>query len=317
MSNILGHIVCVDDDVKKKLKDDFTYINFIDIDLIQNMAYNDENIQTYKNQIIKLSEEIKMSSKKLKILINQENNMKIDTEKIIKNINKKKKRRATIRSDMKSTWKETCKQLIDKNISKSKITFHLFIGYNVYPYDHRIKIDLGIKMRQDKIPTHIIYDIDTETYAENQIRFYLKNYQNKIIRGEFNLNLLKKDHIIKRFEKLLELYDNIGYKFIASSSINSHVYKLYKIVKDSEILQNRVIYFTTFHRVKNLIPVNSKTPLEGFHDRDEAILRAKNNNKKNLPIYLYKTSGENFKLIGNKLYTYQDCAVELSESIMQ
>lgn len=313
--SIIGHIVCLDDKTKKKLIDDFSYINIIDLDKIANDSYNNEEVQQYKNQMIKLSEGIAALQKKIKLL-QVDNKIKVSIDKLIDIVSKKKNRRCILRSYLKSTWKSTCNEMIDDLIKKSKLSYHLFIGYNVYPYDHRIKIDLGLKMRQDRIPTHIIYDIDTDVYAQCQIQFYLDTYREKIIRGQFNLNLLKKEHVTKRFEKLLEYYDGINYKFISPESINSHIYMLYKIAKDSVSVQDRVIYFATYHRIKNNIPINPKHPLEGFVDRSEAINRARELNTKKLPIYLYKTTGNNFNLVGGKLLAYANCDVELSESIL-
>lgn len=293
MSNIIGHIVCIDDAHKQKLIDDFSYINIIDLDLIQNNAYNTDIVRDYKEKLNKLSDTIKLLNKKIKLIL--ESKMKIDTDKILDIIEKKKKRRAAIRSYLKQSWREQCEYLIAESLQKSKKEFTLFIGYHIYPYDHRIKINLGFKINN---LNSIIYNTDSDIYVEDQIRFYLDTYRDKIIAGNFNVNLLKKEHIIKRYSKLLDFYDGLGYKFVDADKINSCIYKLYRIIKDSAQIKNKDVYFATKYKLHGKIPINQSHPLEGYLDRDLAL------EIHGSDAFVYRASGDNFKLVGDKLFAY-------------
>lgn len=379
------HLVCLDEIHKMNLiKQISKNISIIDLDSIQLFVQKSPEIRKEKMIWSKISSKIYTIKKKQQILCKSgTSKIKYDKQifenQIKRQINLKNKTKIKIHN----IWKNKMLFEIKKKINLINNNY-IFVGFNIYPKDYRIKVDLDLD-KSSKINNCIAFDIHSKLYAANQIKYYLHAYSNKIINGEFPLNLLKIEYLCEKYDKIVNYYskknyilknkhqiinyiENINLKikeniklqsisksiFTHGSNItslcNTHTNTDNKVkIEDEHNIDNikiiggkhninnytkiedkynvnendvvsidfklkdnhkcntkstnkkNVIYVPTMFKTGNIIPVNKTTPIQGYYSKKEAIDAMKLKIKNCKPIYIHKTTPDNFYLINGCL----------------
>ena len=212
-------------------------------------------------------------------------------------------KRNTIKQKIHQIWKDKMLEEIDGKLLLYNGHKIIFIGFNIYPKDYRIKINIPLPPQANN---RGFFDTDANLYASNQIKYYLKTYSDKIIRGDFPTNLLKHDYLESKYDKFIQYYANLGYIGIPSDELYNTIIELSQQIIDIEKLPNDKIYVATLYKSGDIIPVNSKTPIEGFISKDDAINNIRPKIKTNTPIYVYEINPEQFRMLGGKLMATQE-----------
>lgn len=300
---IIGHIIGLDEIHKKKLiKQLSNHIKIIDLDEIQQTVYNNDDIDKQKKNWENISNNILIRKKQNK-LIGSKNNKSNNIENEIKKLVIERNR---VQQNIHNTWKDNISDYINTQLVNHDDHDILFIGFNIFPKDYRIKINLPLPI----IPTDpnnplysnkIIFDIKPIKYAANQIKYYLQKYSDKIIRGSFPIKLLQIDYLVNKYEKFTQFYDKQGYKLVPQDEIYSLIIQLDKQLIESKNISGKNIYIATIYKSGDIIPVNINTPIEGFLTKDEAINHIRPKLKNNVPIYIYEIKADDFHLHNGKI----------------
>lgn len=316
MNNVIAHIVGLDEIHKKKLITHLpSNIRVIDLDAIQQSIYNHINTVNQKQLWEKITRDINIKQKQ-KNLVGTKG---IDPLELTNQIKKLMAKRNNVRQQLHQIWKDKMSEEIDNKLLLYNKHQILFIGFNINPKDYRIRINIPI---QSQPSNKIFLDIKPSLYAANQIKFHLKAYADKIIRGDFPLNLLTHSYLESKYEKFVQYYINLNYVGVAPDDLYSTITELSRQISDvKNIFDSRIvfdgknnantistgkIYVATLYKSGDIIPVNSKTPLEGFATKDGAISNIKPKLKRNSPIYIYELEPDQFRMVGGKLLATQE-----------
>ena len=296
MKNIFAHIAGVNLESKELVKKSFSKKMFeiIDLDIITEKIINDKNMlylynrdEFYKN---------KLKDQNLsKLNIKQINN-------IIKKIDQK----------MNLYWKVNFENAINNLISKiDKLV--IVIGYNTYFKNHKIYVNINTNHKYIK-------KVNLIDHAKNVVSTNLKEYYEDIINGDFPLEYLNHQMIIKKRNNLVIQYQKMEYQL---DTINN-------IINAIEIAYNtdipNMLYFASKENFNKKIMLK-QNKIIAYEDQWIALISALSNNNiskgysssgqpyvkcnpsiLNIPIYLYLiTDTKSFSPIPtkNKLYKYQ------------
>lgn len=296
MKNIFAHIAGVNLESKELIKKSFSkkIFEIIDLDIITEKIINDKNMlylynrdEFYKN---------KLKDQNLsKLNIKQINS-------IIKKIDQK----------MNLYWKVNFENAINNLISKiDKLV--IFIGYNTYFKNHKIYVNINTNHKYIK-------KVNLIDHAKNVVSTNLKEYYEDIINGEFPLEYLNHQMIIKKRNNLVIQYQKMEYQL---DTINN-------IINAIEIAYNtdipNMLYFASKENYNKKIMLK-QNKIIAYEDQWIALISALSNNNiskgytssgqpyvkcnpsiLNTPIYLYLiTDTKSFSPIPtkNKLYKYQ------------
>lgn len=296
MKNIFAHIAGVNLESKELVKKSFSkkLFEIIDLDIITEKIINDKNMlylynrdEFYKN---------KLKDQNLsKLNIKQINN-------IIKKIDQK----------MNLYWKVNFENAINNLISKiDKLV--IVIGYNTYFKNHKIYVNINTNHKYIK-------KVNLIDHAKNVVSTNLKEYYEDIINGDFPLEYLNHQMIIKKRNNLVIQYQKMEYQL---DTINN-------IINAIEIAYNtdipNMLYFASKENYNKKIMLK-QNKIIAYEDQWIALISALSNNNiskgysssgqpyvkcnpsiLNIPIYLYLiTDTKSFSPIPtkNKLYKYQ------------
>lgn len=291
MNIVLGHIIGLDEINKKVLTEKLDNdIKIIDLDILQQRIYNQNDIVAQKKNWSSISQKINVIQKQKSLLKKNGGNIQNVTSEIKKLMEK----RNEIKKQIHDIWKENISYDIDKLLKKYQDHPVLIIGFNIYPKDYRIKTVLPVDDNK------FIFDINSKNYASNQIRFYLQKYSEAIIQGKFPLNLLKFNYLMNKYDKFCDYYHKNNYLL---ASLDDIIKKINQSKNQNVQMrkQDKPIYVATLYRAGNVIPVNSKTPLNGFLSKEEAIEDIKSQLTGDQPVYIYQINPKQFQVIDNKL----------------
>jgi hypothetical protein len=151
----------------------------------------------------------------------------------------------------------------------------------------------------------IIFDIKPHIFAANQIKYYLKTYSDRIIKGIFPLNLLNTEYLANKYDKFFQFHDKLGYRPVENNDILHTIEKLDKQIIGIEKISNQNIFVATIYKSGDTIPFNSKTPIEGFLTKQQAIDSLRFKIKNSTPIYIYEVRTTQFNMIDGKLMATQ------------
>jgi len=296
MKNIFAHIAGVNLESKELIKKSFSkkIFEIIDLDIITEKIINDKNMlylynrdEFYKN---------KLKDQNLsKLNIKQINN-------VIKKIDQK----------MNLYWKVNFDNAINNLISKiDKLV--IVIGYNTYFKNHKIYVNINTNHKYIK-------KVNLIDHAKNVVSTNLKEYYEDIINGDFPLEYLNHQMIIKKRNNLVIQYQKMEYQL---DTINN-------IINAIEIAYNtdipNMLYFASKENFNKKIMLK-QNKIIAYEDQWIALISALSNNNiskgysssgqpyikcnpsiLNIPIYLYLiTDTKSFSPIPtkNKLYKYQ------------
>ena len=333
-SNILGHIVGIDDIHKKKLIRTLpSNIKAIDLDSIQQQIYNHKNIIKQKMKWGQITSDIIRMRKQNKLSGSKKNcKQRIPKKRIKQQLLK----RANIKRTIHTLWKKMMEKEISEQLSKDMYKSVLFIGHNMFPKDYRVKVNLNIPSRpslgnmeslnmeslnMERINSNIssnliIYRMKPELYAANQIKFYLSAYANRIIRGSFPINLLQTTYLSNKYQKVTNYYSKLDYQFINEDNIYNVISTLISDREHHTYAQNHYLYVVTLYKTNGIIPINKKSPLEVFRTKAEAINATRHimsRHKYNKPVYIHKIKSLPIVTMNNKLYAGEGVIYPIEE----
>lgn len=208
-------------------------------------------------------------------------------------------------------------------------------------------LNLNLNPTTTIFPFHnrIFLEIDPPKYASNQIKFYLKTYSQKIIQGTFPLNLLKIEYLASKYEKCIQFYIKQGYCPVQKDEMINVVNEFCTQLKTFEkVCENAggnaggnsgvnaglnlnanlnanpqshsKIYLATLFRCSEIIPVNSKTPVQGFRTKGEAIESIRPMLIKNTTVFLYGIDPKQFRFMDGKFISGRELYPEDEESFI-
>ena len=275
------HIVGLDQFSKKFIIDSFSntnQINILDLDILNESIFNDNE------KIIELDNKI-----------NDLEHRKID-EKLTKN---DKEKLSFYKKKLQKFWKEEFKIILTENIKNIKSKVILIGNSNLY---NNIKIIYPIKSK-----LKYINKINYDNHTENIIKTNLENYKNDIIKGDFPIEYISKNYLIKKRKKFESIYEGKGYKLHTIDqivfTIKSNLTKYnnlnipnYLFCASTELYENKIYpergetllaYSDEVSAVLSLFRSSLLLKNEiKIHEDDLKIF----NNK----VFLYKVNGNNF-----------------------
>lgn len=296
MGKIFAHITGLNIDNKELIKKSFTkkIFEIYDLDNLTENIINDKNM-------IYLYNRDEYYKNKLKDLNLSKLNIK-QTNDIIKKIDQK----------MNLYWKAKLENLIE-NIVNNTDKYIIFVGYNTFFKNHKIYVNINTNYKY-------IQKVDLFVHAKNVVTTNLKEYYDDIINGNFPLEYLNHQLIIKKRSNLIIQYQKMGYQLetinniinsieIAySSDIPNILYYASKENLNKKILlkQNKIIAYED-QWIALISVFTNKNILKGYSTSGQPYIKC-NTDLLNDSIYLYYiTDTKSFSPIpsNNKLYKYQ------------
>lgn len=138
-------------------------------------------------------------------------------------------------------WKVKMEYYINKLSSNSSKKI-LLIGYLSFFNNHRINLNLNI------VPKFFI-KVDFNEHSRNVIKYNLENYKNDIIEGNYDLNYLNPQYLIKMRIQLQNIYSKINYIIMSMMSIINTL----ELYAQTEI--PNVLYYASFIKYDKKIPI--------------------------------------------------------------
>lgn len=173
--NILCHIVGMNNKIKE------CFIEYL----------NNNFINLYMCDIDEITNEIR-NMRKMVSLNNKLNKTKsVNKKKIIKDINE--------------TWKKLLEKKLNDEFKKSNNKQIILFGLSTYHQNHRIKIKINTK-------NLFFFKIDIKKNAKDIVEYNIEKYKDYIIDGTFPIKYIDHEFLIKQREKLIKIYENMGYK---------------------------------------------------------------------------------------------------------
>jgi hypothetical protein len=296
MKNILAHITGVNIESKELIKKSFSKKTFeiIDLDIITEKIINDKNMlylynrdEFYKN---------KLKDQNLsKLNIKQINN-------VIKKIDQK----------MNLYWKVNFDNAINNLISKTD-KLVILVGYNTYFKNHKIYVNINANHKY-------IQKVNLLDHAKNVVSANLKEYYEDIINGDFPLEYLNHQMIIKKRNNLVIQYQKMEYQLDTINNIINAVEIAYNtdvpnmlyfaskenFNKKIMLKQNKIIAYED-QWIALISALSNKNISKGYSASGQPYVKC-NPSILNTSIYLYYiTDAKSFSPIPtkNKLYKYQ------------
>jgi hypothetical protein len=199
------------------------YIEIIDVDIFTNRIIEDKNME-----ILFSNYEYYISRAKDKNLSQTENKSSLAKSK---NIEKK----------MFQYWRVKMEYYINKILSKTDKKV-LLVGYLSFFKNHRININLNIISK-------FFVKVDSEQHAKSIIKYNLEFSKNDIINGEFDLDYLNIDFLIKKRLLLQSIYNKLNYILMNMTSIINILELKYQTTMPS------ILYYTSFKKYDKKIPI--------------------------------------------------------------
>jgi len=138
-------------------------------------------------------------------------------------------------------WKVKMEYFINKLIKKSTKKV-LLIGYLSFFKNHRININLNI------IPKFFV-KVEYSEHAKSIIRYNLKNSSEDIINGDFDLEYINSDFLIKKRMLLENIYIKLNYIRLSLLSIINILELIYQVKIPN------VLFYASFIKYEKKIPI--------------------------------------------------------------
>ena len=304
-SNILCHIVGLDDIHKMKIiKNLPADLKAIDLDMYQQVIYNDPLLVEYKTKWQNVGNSINLINRQKKFLLDNP----IAFDKLDQKIKYMTSKRNKITSQIHELWKEKMSIMINNKINETPNEKIVLLGLNIFPKDYRQKINLSLDLSKEN---RFSIDMSLNTYCSNQIKYYLRKFEAEIISGKFPLNLLSHDYLSMRYEKIITHYDKYGYKMITMEQLPVIIEKL---KKEPDI--QKYVYVPSHIKAHDYFPVNSRTPQQGFLHRDDAISYLHRISKKPTTVHIYQVPIDHFQMLGGKMVAMNELPILEAESFI-
>jgi hypothetical protein len=232
-NTIIGHIAGLTDHTKEELyriykKSQLSeYVDIIDADIITSKIVEDNNMGTLFAKFEYYTERSKDHS-----LSQMENKSALAKAK-------------QLEKKMFQYWKAKMEYYINKIVSNTNKRI-LLIGYLSFFKNHRIYLNLDIK-------TKFFLKVDFVEHAKAIIKYNLENSKNDIIDGNFDLNFLDINFLVKKRIQLQTIYTKINYIIMSLTNI----IKTIELNIQTDVPD--VLYFASFVKYDKKIPVMHNT----------------------------------------------------------
>jgi hypothetical protein len=227
-NSIIAHVAGLTDHTKVEFYNLFKksqlakFIDIIDVDIITTKIIEDNIMETLFAKFEYYSERSKSQD-----LTQAENKTALAKAK-------------QLEKKMFQYWKVRMEYYINKLSSTSHKKI-ILIGYLSFFKNHRIYLNLNIT-------TKFFLKVNYAEHAKSIIKHNLENSKNDIIDGNFDLNYLNPDFLIKKRTQLQIIYSKIGYIIMGMSSIINTI-ELFSQTKIPESL-----FYASFTKYDKKIP---------------------------------------------------------------
>lgn len=294
---IMGHISGLNDNSKNELIAIFNksilskYINIIDVDVITSKIIEDKNME-------KLFAKFELYSEKSKD----------------KTISRTDNKNALIKSKllekkMVQYWKVRMEYYINKLASNNKKV--LLLGYLSFFNNHKNYLNLNISQK-------FFVKLDPIDHAKSIVKHHLDFSKDDIINGNFDLNYLDINFLVKKRAQLQTIYSKIGYIVMSLQSIINTLELCFQTAVPEKL------YYASFIKYDKKIPVLTSMTygytqewlalssiLLSLDDVNQINKTTNNINKgikDNKPFI--KLSKEQFNLMSKNGYIYEICSTD-------
>lgn len=235
-NNIIGHIAGIPDYLKTELNALITksnlnkLIDIVDIDIMTSKIIDDKNMELLFNKY-----EYHMQRYQDKTLSQTENKISLTKTK-------------QIEKKMFMYWKAKMEYYINKILTQNtKKT--LLIGYVSFFKNHKINLNLNISSK-------FFLKVDHIDHAKSIIKYNLINSASDIINGEFDLNYLSIDFLVKKRIQLQNIYSKIHYVSMGLGQIINTLELL------TQINLPDVLYYASFVKYNKIIKINQSSQFD-------------------------------------------------------
>lgn len=296
MKNIFAHIAGVNIDSKELIQKSLSkkIFEIIDLDLITEKIINDKNMLYLYNRDEYYKNKLKDQNLS-KINIKQINN-------VIKKIDQK----------MNLYWKVNFENTIH-NLASKIDKLIVLVGYNTYFKNHKIYVNINTDHKY-------IQKVNLIDHAKNVVTTNLKEYYEDIINGDFPLEYLNHQMIIKKRNNLVIQYQKMEYQLDTINNIINAIEIAYNtdipnilyfaskenFNKKIMLKQNKIIAYED-QWISLVSALSNKNISKGYSSSGQPYIKC-NLSILNTSIYLYFiTDTKTFSPIPsqNKLYKYQ------------
>ena len=232
-NTIIAHIAGLTDHTKEELYRIYkksqlsSFVDIIDVDLITTKIVEDNNMGTLFAKFEYYTERSKDHS-----LSQMENKSALAKAK-------------QLEKKMFQYWKAKMEYYINKIVSNTNKKI-LLIGYLSFFKNHRIYLNLDIS-------TKFFLKVDYVEHAKAIIKYNLENSKNEIIEGNFDLNFLDINFLVKKRIQLQSIYTKINYIIMSLNNI------IRTIELNIQTSIPDVLYFASFVKYEKKIPILNNT----------------------------------------------------------
>jgi len=274
-NQIICHIVGLDPLSKELIIKNFvnsSQLTILDLDKLNEILFNE-------------NEKIENLDKKINNLENKKNNKKLDSNE--------KEKLKFYKKKLSKLWKECFKTELDSNVNPIKTKILIIGNCNLYN-NIRVFHNISSKLKY-------IVKINYDTHIEKIIENNLNNFKDDIIKGEFPLEYISKDYLLKKRQQFDNYYITKGYSmqtidqiiFTIKSNITRH--------NNLEIPIN--LFYASIDLCKNKIYPKSDNHFIAYSDDAYAILALLENSL--LVNNEIKIHPNDIKLVNSKIYLYK------------
>jgi len=146
--------------------------------------------------------------------------------------NTKGKDRTPIARQISDYWKESLSTKLSDFLNKNTTKDIVILGLSTYHRNHRISINIDTDNK-------FFIKINPKMHAKNIIEYNINKYKNEIINGTFPIRHLDHDFLISQRDRLINIYQNKGYKLKTVDNIIKWLDL--KIETDTDILHTNNI----------------------------------------------------------------------------
>ena len=231
MTNILCHIVGVNEEIKKYLKNNIKNKKNIilkDLEEFTTDIIDDENMNNFFNKYEYYNSQIKNENGKTN-----------------KNMVKKAKE---IEKTMADFWKTKFEFMIENFSDKNNNKKIIFIGQNIYFKNKKVKVKIESKCK-------FFIKVNLLNNAKNIITYNLNNYKDDIINGDFPLEFLDIDFLVKKRTIMQDTYEKFGYILKSIKNIIKFIY--INIDNDKFFTRIDKLYYGSLENLKGkILPID-------------------------------------------------------------
>lgn len=250
--NFSCHIIGLNPYTKKNFIDSLNkkIFNIIDLDIINQEILNDDQLDILYRQYLKLKE--------------------IKNDKY-KEIDKK----------MSIYWENKFAEKIVEKISNKKM--NILLGQNNHYKSLTKRVNL-------ECTTKFLINSPIENEVKTWIKYNLETYNNEIINGEFPLDYINYEYLIKKRTLLENIYKKIGYMEKTYEELLSIIHLLEK--HENKTIDLWISMKEPYNVGSLIYPINEK--ITSYKDSKTAILKSINNNNLKTQRFLYLVESKTF-----------------------